>query len=325
MFAIVCEEQGPVIQEVPVPVCRSSEVRVKVSRCALNRVDLSMAAGALHGTTGGRGTVLGLEWSGIVDAVGSEVPKTIQVGQAVMGSGRSAFAQYVVADWGRVLPIPDGLRDFSEAAVLPIALQTMHDAMFTRGDFDSGKKLIIHGATSAVGMMALKISQCYGNDCVIGTSTAASKLERLQAMGLKHPVNSRASDWDAQVMEITGGRGADLALDMISGPGINTLLASMCHEGRIINIGRLGGKASEFDFNLHALKRISYIGVTFRTRTADHVREITRKMLKDFSGLIGAGKLNLPVDSNYSFEEFGKALERMRTNQHFGKIVLSID
>ena len=95
--------------------------------------------------------------------------------------------------------------------------------------------------------------------------------------------------------------------------------------GRIVNVGRLGGTKGEFDFNLHALRRIDYIGVTFRTRSIEEVREITRRMHADLDGAVEAGKLALPIDSSFTLDGAGAAVEHMRANAHLGKIVLTVD
>jgi NADPH:quinone reductase len=93
-------------------------------------------------------------------------------------------------------------------------------------------------------------------------------------------------------------------------------------RGRIVNVGRLGGEKAEFDFNLHALRRIDYIGVTFRTRTLEEVREIVRRMTADLWDAVSAGKLTLPIDRSFTLDEAAAAQAHMRANAHFGKIVL---
>jgi NADPH2:quinone reductase len=95
--------------------------------------------------------------------------------------------------------------------------------------------------------------------------------------------------------------------------------------GRIVNVGRLGGIRGEFDFNLHALRRIRFIGVTFRTRSVEEVREITRRMTDDLQGFIDAGELALPIDRTFPLDEAAAALAHMSANRHFGKIVLTMD
>jgi NADPH2:quinone reductase len=125
-------------------------------------------------------------------------------------------------------------------------------------------------------------------------------------------------------MQATGGKGVNLVVDMLSGPVVTQSMKAMALLGRIVNVGRLAGTKAELDFDLHALKRIDYIGVTFRTRTVEEVREITRKMRADLWDAVTAGKLSLPIDRRFPLDEAPQAQEHMRANKHFGKIVLTM-
>ncbi|MGE8686196.1 MAG: quinone oxidoreductase family protein [Achromobacter sp.] len=323
MRALVLGADGPVLARAPVPSPGPSEVRLRVLACALNRADLYMAEGRRHGDAGGPGAILGLEWAGTVDAVGAEVPSHVRIGQRVMGSGRGAFADYAVADWGRVLPMPDGLEP-AQAASLPIALQTMHDALVTHGGLRAGMSLLIHGASTAVGLMALRIARCLGAGWVGGSSTSEAKRQRLLGLGMDLVVDPAVSGWSGLVLDATAGRGADLVVDMLSGPAINDTLAATAIEGRIVNVGRLAGRTGSFDFDLHALRRVRYCGVTFRTRSREEVRRITADMLRDLGGPLGDGTLRLPVDREFALEQGAQALAYMRANGHFGKIILRV-
>ena len=122
----------------------------------------------------------------------------------------------------------------------------------------------------------------------------------------------------------TGGRGVDLVVDMLSGPTVNASLAATAVLGRIVNVGRLAGKVAELDFDLHALRRIAYIGVTFRTRSVEEVREIGRRMQADLGPAIADGSLALPIAATFPFEQLGEAFAMMAANRHFGKIVVTV-
>jgi NADPH2:quinone reductase len=111
---------------------------------------------------------------------------------------------------------------------------------------------------------------------------------------------------------------------MVSGPLVNPLMKATAVLGRIVNVGRLGGAKAEFDFDLHAMKRIDYIGVTFRTRSMEEVREIVRLMHADLWDAVMAGKLTLPIDKAFPLDQAVAAQAHMRANQHFGKIVLTM-
>lgn len=322
MKAFVLTDDGPRIREVDAPRPRAAEVLVAVRACALNRADLGMASGRMHGRAGGAGSVLGMEWAGEVAEVGAEV-SGYRPGDRVMGSGAGAFAEQAVTDVGRVLPIP-GDMTFEQAAGLPVALQTMHDAIVTNGQLAPGQAVLVHGASSGVGLMAMQIARVRGAALVVGSSTNADRRSRLAGFGADLAVDPRHPGWVEEVLAATEGRGVDLAIDQVSGPGFNETMKATKIKGRIVNVGRLGGERAEFDFDLHALRRIDYVGVTFRTRSNQEVRDITRRMLADLATPLAEGKLGLPIDAAFPLDELPRALERMRANEHFGKIVVSV-
>ncbi|MEJ1976388.1 MAG: zinc-binding dehydrogenase [Acetobacteraceae bacterium] len=275
MKAIVVGESGIALRDIPIPQPGPAEVLVRVRAAGLNRAELSVAAGHMHGSVGGPGTVVGSEWSGEVVAVGAEVPD-VQPGQRVMCSGNGGYAEYAVTDWGRVTPIPANNMGFEQAATLPIALQTMHDALVTNGGLQAGQTVLIQGASSGVGLMGLQIAKYLGARLVIGTSTDAGRRAQLGQFGADLALDSSQADWPDAVLQATDGRGVDLIIDQVSAPVANQNMRATAILGRIVNVGRLGGSSGTFDFDLHALRRISYIGVTFRTRSAAEVREINR-------------------------------------------------
>jgi NADPH2:quinone reductase len=323
MKAIVIQAGGPALADVAQPVPQAREVLVRVHACALNRADLGMAAGHMHGARGGAGTVLGMEFAGVVSAVGAQVTH-VKPGDRVMGSGAGAFAEYAVADRGRVMPIPAASMSFEQAATLPVALQTMHDAVISHGQLKAGGSVLIQGASSGVGLMAMKIARLQGASLVIGTSTDAGRRAKLTEHGAHLALDPTDPAWVDAVLAATDGKGVDLIVDQVSGPLATANLRATRILGRIVNVGRLAGRFAEFDFDLHALKRIKYTGVTFRTRSVDEVREITRLAMADLAGHLKSGKLALPIDSSYSFDKLADAFARMRANQHFGKIVVTM-
>ena len=322
MKAYLLTADGPAIAEVPTPAPKPHEILVRVRAAGLNRADLGMAAGHLHGAAGGVGQVLGLEWAGEVAQVGPDAGSGFVIGQRVMGSGAGAFAEYAVADAGRVSAMPDGLT-FEDAAALPVALQTMHDAVVTNGALSAGQGVLIQGASSGVGLMGMLIAKAMGAAFVAGSSTNPERRARLKDFGADLAVDTSDPAWVAQLLDATGGKGVDLVVDQVSGAIANQTLAATRIGGRIVNVGRLGGMHGDFNFDLHALRRITYVGVTFRTRSGAEVREIVRRMREDLWPAVAAGRLNLPVDRVFPLDQAGEALAHMRANAHFGKVVLS--
>ncbi|WP_207482915.1 zinc-binding dehydrogenase [Arenibaculum pallidiluteum] len=324
MKAAVLGESGVEIRDVPPPSPKPNEVLVRIRACSLNRADLIMASGRMHGSQGGPGAVLGMEWAGEVVEVGAEVPPGLKPGDRVMGSGGGGYAELAATDWGRVLPVPDPAMAFEVATTLPIALQTMHDALVTNGRLAAGEAVMIQGASTGVGLMGLQIARLMGAGLVVGSSTNPDRRARLAEFGADLVVDSRDPGWPERVLQATGGRGLDLIVDQISGGVANANMKASAVRGRIVNVGRLGGFTGEFDFDLHALKRIAYIGVTFRTRSLEEVRAITAAMRRDLWPALAEGRLRLPVDRTYRLDEAAEALARMRANAHFGKIVMTV-
>ena len=161
MKAIVVVDGGVAYQDMDKPSPNADQVLVEVRAMGLNRADLAVAGGAAHGSGGGAGTIVGMEWSGDVVEVGGNV-QNVKPGDRVMCSGGSGDAEYAVADYGRVQKIPDGNVSYETAATLPIALYTMHNAVVTRGRLAKGESILIQGASSGVGLMAMQIAKQMG-------------------------------------------------------------------------------------------------------------------------------------------------------------------
>src|SRR3984957_2345048 len=321
MKAAVVGESQVEVRDLPKPTPKSNEVLIRVKASSLNRADLLVALGHQHGSVGGVGARIGLECSGEVEAVGSEV-KDIKAGDRVMASAPGGFAEYVVTDAGRVHRIPGNNMTYEQAACFPVALQTMHNAVVTAGRLKRGETLLMQGASAGVGLMGMQIGKLMGASLVIGTSTNPQRRARLKEFGCDLALDSADPNWPAAVKKATGDKGVDLIVDLISGGVANQNLAAAKILGRIVNVGRLGGSTGAFDFDKHALKRIDYIGVTFRTRTVEEGREINRLLRADLWRAIEAGKLALPIDKTFKLADIAEALAMMKANKHFGKIVM---
>jgi NADPH2:quinone reductase len=322
MKAITAQANGIGVAELPIPTPNPQEVLVRVRAAGLNRADLAMASGKSHGGVGAAGAPIGLEWGGEVVAVGSAV-KGIDIGSGVMCTGGGGYAEYALADYRQALAIPKSPPDFIAAAALPIALRAMHNAIVGLGRLAQGETVLVLGAASAVGLVGLQIARIMGAGRVIGSSRDAERRARLAEFGADLAIDTGDENWPDLVMAATDGRGADLVVDLVSGPGVNLTLRATALGGRIINNGRLGGAVASFDFDLHATRRITYIGSSFRTRTLDEIAAINARMLPDVTASLIDGRLRLPIDATFPLGEAAEALARMRANEHFGKIVLT--
>jgi NADPH:quinone reductase len=321
MKAAVVGETTLEIRDVPAPKPKPNEVLVKVRAVGLNRAELPGAYGSGH--TRVTGTIPGIECSGEVAEIGAEV-QDIKVGDRVMCSTRGTYAEYTVADWGRVSVIPGNNMSWEQAATFPSALGTMHDAIVTNARLQPGESIIIQGASSGVGIMGMQIAKLKGAKLVIGTSTNDARRAKLKEYGADLAIDTRKPNWSEDVLEATGGKGVNVIIDMVSASVANENMKAAAILGRIVNVGRLGGGRGEFDFNLHANRRIAYIGVTHQTRSQDELRAEVRNMRADIWDAVTAGKLAIPIDRVFKLDDAEAAQAHMRTNAHFGKIVMVV-
>jgi NADPH2:quinone reductase len=200
----------------------------------------------------------------------------------------------------------------------------MHNAVVTVGGFQTEQTVMIQGASSGVGLMGLQIAKLKGAKLIVGSSTDPARRARLKEFGADLAVDSSDPTWVDAVLQATSGEGVDLIVDQISGKVANQNLKAAKVKGRVVNVGRLGGTHADFNFDLHAARRIDYVGVTFRTRTMEEIREIFDEVRKDLWPAVESRKLQLPIDKVFAFDDIGKAFEHMEANKHLGKIVVTL-
>jgi NADPH2:quinone reductase len=321
--AAVLGDAGIEVRDLDKPAPKPNEVLIRVRASTLNRADLIVASGHRHGAVGGVGARIGLECAGDVEAVGSDVAG-VKPGDRVMATAPGGIAEYAVTDFARVHRIPANNMTYEQAACFPVALGTMHNAIVTAGRLKRGETLLMQGASAGVGLMGMQIAELMGASLVIGTSTNAERRAHLKEFGCDLAIDSSQPEWPDEVKKATGGKGVDVIIDLVSASVAGQNLAAAAILGRIVNVGRLGGMKGEFDFDLHAAKRIDYIGVTFRTRTPDEIREINRLMRADLWPAVEAGALHLPIYKTFPLSQVAEALDVMKANRHFGKIAIAM-
>src|SRR6185436_5975246 len=211
MRAAVVAAESVEIKQVAEPAVKSHEILVQVRATSLNRADLLVASGHRHGPLGGVGARIGLECAGDVVAVGNDV-KSVAIGDRVMGAALGSHAERVVMHSNRAHRIADTKMTYEQAACLPIALQTMHNAIITAGRLKKGESLLIQGASSGVGLMAMEIGKLMGASIVMGTSTRAERRARLKEFGCDVALDSTDPNWPSEVKKATSGKGVDLII-----------------------------------------------------------------------------------------------------------------
>ena len=219
MKAAVATDKGLEIRDISKPAPKPNEVLVRVRAAGLNRADLNAARGA--GGHGAIGATLGLDWAGEVVEAGSAVVGGFKPGDRVMCAGAGGYAEYAIADWGRVTPMPANY--LGTGGDLPVALATMHDALVTNGRLKPGESVIIQGANSGVGLMALQIAKLKGARLVIGTSTNDTRRDRLKEFGADLAIDTGNPSWSEEVLNATDGKGVNLIIDQVSAASPTTI------------------------------------------------------------------------------------------------------
>ncbi len=220
-----------------------------------------------------------------------------------------------------MVPIPGNL-DFVEAAAVPEAFITAHDAMLTQGRLAPGQRVLIHAVGSGVGTAAVQVAHAMG--ClVLGTSRTAVKLEQAKTLGLDHGIDASREDFAASVRDLTGGVGVDVVFDLLGGSALAGNLAALAPKGCLVLVGMLAGHAAVLDLNLMLRKRLTIVGTTLRARPLEEKIAATRRFAEQVVPWLARGLVRPVVDSVFGFEDVQAALERLESNQVFGKVVVT--
>lgn len=311
------------IGDVPDPAPARGEVLVRVRAASLNRADLLQRRGRYAPPPGTRADVPGLELAGEVIRAGEGVA-AFRPGDRVMAiAAGEAQAELAVAHERMLLPIPDRL-SFEEAAALPEAGITAHDALFTLGGLRPGWPVLVHAAGSGVGTIALQLARAAGA-IPIGTSRTAEKLERARALGLEHGlVVADAPRFADEVRRLTGGAGARIVVDLVGAAYARENLAAVAVRGTIVVVGTLGGFDAPMSLSALIQKRLSIVGTNLRMRPLEEKIAATQAFARDVLPLVAAGRVRPVVDEVLPFDRAREAHERMEHNASFGKLVLRL-
>ena len=324
MKAVTLGDDGVEIKELPNPEPTSEQVLVKVKSCGLNRSDLLETQGQSFGHTGGDTKIIGGEFAGEIVELGEGV-EDLEVGDKVMCRGGSGWAEYAVANHKRAIKFNPEEISWEQAASIQGNLQTMHDAIVTNGKFISGQSVFIQGASSGVGIIGLQIAKALGASLVLGSSTNQNKLSKLSSYGADILIDTSKENWLDKVLDVTEGKGVDVLIDMLSGDFVNKNMEATKINGHYINIGRLAGMNGNFNYDLHAKRRLHYVGTTGRTRSVEENLDVARVANKDLWDHVVDGKIRHVIFKTFRLNEASDALNIMNENRHFGKLVLLPD
>ncbi len=307
------------VEDLPKP--KEIEVLVRVKTSALNRADILQRRGFYAAPKGFPERILGLEFAGEVAEIG-DAAKHFKIGERVFGiTAGGAQAEFLLTDESLLAKIPGNL-NFLEAATIPEAFITAHDAIFTLGNLQAGETLLIHAVGSGVGLAALQLAKA-NNLKVFGTSRTKEKLEKCREFGLDEAILTDGNINFAEIIkEKTDGKGVDVILDLVGASFFAENLESLALKGRLILVGLTGGAAAKFNLGMALAKRAKIIGTVLRPRSTSEKAEATAKFVKDVLPLIETGKIKPNLDKVFSVEDIKEAHEYLESNQSFGKVVL---
>lgn len=307
-----------VLAERPDPVAGPGQIRIRVHAAGINRPDILQRLGR-YPAPPGASDILGLEVAGEVDQIGAGVERW-SVGDrvcALLGGG--GYAELAVVDARHALPVPDDM-DLVQAAALPETVCTVFANVFEAGALKAGETLLIHGATSGIGVTAIQMAKAAGAR-VIATSRGAEKAKAAGRLGADLSLDAAADDMDAAIRTFGG---ADVVLDMVGADYAALNQAALNPFGRWVVIATQSGAVAQVDLARLMMKRITLTGSTLRARPADEKARLIAALEAAAWPWVAAGAVQPPVEATFPLEQASAAHLRLEAGGHVGKIVLTV-
>ena len=296
---------------------------VRVRATALNRADLLQRAGRYPAPPGSPADIPGLEIAGEVADVGAGATRW-SAGDRVFGIiGGGGNAEFATLHEDELARVPDGM-SWEDAAAVPEAFITAHDALVTQAALRSGEHVLVHAAGSGVGLAAIQLARALGG-LPFGTARSADKIERARAFGLDAGAVIGAADEMAAAVRAWNAPGVDVALDLVGGDWLAATVDCMAMRGRIVLIGLLAGRSATLNLGTVLTRRLQIRGTVLRSRSAREKADATAAFARDVLPLLESGQVRPVVDSVFPLERIAEAHALLESNRTFGKVVLRID
>jgi putative PIG3 family NAD(P)H quinone oxidoreductase len=307
--------------ERPDPVAGHGELLIAVAAAGINRPDILQRKGH-YPPPHGASDIPGLEVAGTIEAVGAGVDGW-GVGDRVCAllSG-GGYATTCVAPAAQCLPIPKGM-EFVDAAAIPETFFTVWTNVFERGRLARGETALFHGGTSGIGTTAIQLATARGARVFV-TAGSDDKCRACEALGAERGINYRSEDFVAVVKELTGGRGVDLILDHIGAEYFERNLAALAVNGRLVQIGLMGGGSkATIDLNQVLRRWLTVTGSTLRNRSVEEKGQIAAALRREVWPLLDSGRVKPVIYRTFPLAQAAEAHRLMESSAHVGKIVLT--
>lgn len=326
MTAIEITEHGgpevlkPVARPVPAP--GAGEVLIRVAAAGVNRPDLAQRAGS-YPPPPGASDLPGLEVAGEIAALGDGTAG-VAVGDRVCAlAPGGGYAEYCALPAAHCLPVPHGY-DMVRAAALPETFFTVWTNVFMRGRLQSGETLLVHGGASGIGTTAIQLAAARGAT-VVATAGTVDKCAACEELGAARAINYRNEDFVAIVNDITGGKGADVILDMVAGPYVPRNQKCLALDGRLVTIALLGGAKAEVNFGLMMVKRQTMTGSTLRPQSVEAKAAIADGLRSEIWPLLDSGRIAPVIQDTFDLKDAAAAHAALEAGEHIGKFVLTVE
>ena len=307
------------LAERPIPQPGSREVLVKVAAAGVNRPDVLQRMGA-YPPPPGASDIPGLEIAG--EVVGAGVGAAEWMGRRVCALvAGGGYADYCVAPVETLLEIPEIL-SFQEAAAVPETLFTVWTNLFERGFAADGEIALVHGGTSGIGTMAIKLANIFGLQIIV-TCGSEDKCEAALDLGADQAINYKTEDFVDRVKDMTEGRGVDVILDMVGGDYVQRNLECLANGGRHVSIAFQRGKDATIDVMQIMRRRLILTGSTLRPRGLDYKQMVRDTILETVWPYVEGNRLRPAMDRAFPLDQAAAAHARMEAGDHVGKIVLT--
>lgn len=311
---------------VPEPGPRQALVRVAAA--GLNRADLLQLAGNYPVPADAPADIPGLEFAGVVEKVGPGCSRVVR-GKRVFGlCGGGAHAQFIVSPEELLMAVPNRLSDV-EAAAIPEAFITAHDALVTQAGMQAGERVLIHAIGSGVGVAALQLVSSWGCEA-FGTARSQAKIDaamRLStdpAFRVGHVFACTPDAFDEEILKLTSGEGVDVILDPVGAGYLQRNLNAIAERGRLVIIATMGGSSATLPLLLLMRKRLRLIGTVLRSRSLLEKAAAARAFERDVLPKLASGELKAVVDRTFPLDQAADAYAYVADNRNFGKVVLTM-
>jgi NADPH2:quinone reductase len=309
------------LETVAVPELRESDVLVSVSAAGVNRPDVLQRLG-MYPVPVDASSLPGLEIAGEIVAVGASVSRW-QVGDKVMAlTHGGGYAEFCRVDESHCLTMPESMT-WVQAAAVPETFFTVWYNVFMRAGLRSGESILVHGGSSGIGTTAIQLAKAI-NASVIVTAGTDEKCRFCEQLGADHAINYRTEDWENTVLELTGGSGVDVVLDMVAGPYMQKNIDVLGRDGRYVIIAFLQGPKAELNMRNVLGKRLTITGSTLRPQTTAEKAAIASEISEQVIPLLESGRVRPIIHATFPLADARLAHELMESSQHMGKIVLEI-